>query len=169
MNLALAIGHRTVRVLIGALVLTIVACFLWVLISGFIKYRQNARAVEVLSAARQFDIVIQQQALDASTTDDSSLGYPADIGELSAQGYLARYAGSYLKAEDVDKFGKLFLIGNVSKQDPPETVVLRSKPGVVSGGGCVIFRKAGNGDILQASQTANIPGEPQRNPPYLVE
>jgi hypothetical protein len=168
-NLALLIGRRTVRVLIGSFILTVVACFLWVLISGFIKYQQSNRAVEVLRAARQFDVAIQQQALDAATTDDSSLGYPADTREASAREYLARYAGSYLKAEEVDEYGKLFLIGNVSKQDPPETIVLKSKPGVISGGGCVIFRKAGDGAILQSRQVAHIPGDPQRDPPYLAE
>jgi len=168
-NLALLIGQRTVRVLIGSLILTVVACFLWVLISGFIKYQQANRAVKVFNAARLFNLAIQQQALDAATTGDSSLGYPADTRVESAKQYLARYAGTYLNAEEVDEYGKLFLIGSVSKQDPPETIVLKSKPGVISGGGCVIFRKAGDGAILQARQMANIQGDPPRNPPYLAD
>lgn len=169
MDLALQIGRRTVKVLIGSVILVIVACFLWILISGFIRYRQNTHTVEVLSSARQFHMAMQQRVLDGVSTDDPSLGYPADIHMVSAKEYLDRYAGAYLTSDDVKQFEKYFLFGNVSQKDPAETIVLKSKPGVISGGGCIIFRKAGDGAILQARQTANIPGEPPRSPAYLSE
>lgn len=61
-----------------------------------------------------------------------------------------------------------FLIGNVAADDPPETIVIRTKPGLFSSGHVVVLLK--NGDAQVVRTESEIPGTPPpRDPPYLGE
>lgn len=132
----------------------------------------RAEMTQTLSHAKQIHLAVTQMALDGRTTQDKSLGLPADVGIRSVAELKERLiSANYLSAEDVAKleFDK-FLFGNVSAADPAETIFIRTKPGAYPNGSLIFMDVEGNGRLLTKRQTHQMTGEdPPRQPAYLPE
>lgn len=175
----------------------------------------RAQMTQTLSNARQLHVATQQMALDASTTGDPSLGWPADMegggswsswanaicglgagsGAASGAGYLS--TNDFVKlisapgvivpqtANPASASKSALLVYNVGESTPGATVFISShnftnkaSPSALSdtakpygNKGFIVFRKGGDGQILQARQfnQTNIIGsyvtELSGNPP----
>ncbi len=128
--------------------------------------KEKAQAALQLSNARQIHLAMQMAALDAATAGKKGVGWPADAGLSSvAEVKQMLVAGDYLTAKQAESIGfENFLIGNVSEEDPPDTVFIKSKP--VAGKPPVVFRKGGDGEIVRRGQT-EIGIVPPRDPRFL--
>ena len=127
---------------------------------------ERGEAMPTLSSARQIQLVLQMASIDRTSTGNKNIGLPADVG-LSTVGEVKQMliAGNYLTAGDLEKLGvEQFLIGNVSENDPPNTILLKSKP--APGKRSVVFLKGGDGLILSPGQAARGI-DPPRDPPFL--
>lgn len=127
---------------------------------------------QTLSQAKQIHLAVSQMALDGRTTDNKSLGFPADAGIRSVADLKERLINErYLTAEDIERleFDK-FLIGNVSSVDPSETILIRSKPATYPDGSVVYMRLGGDGRLLTKRQIDQMDAQdPPRQPAYLPE
>jgi hypothetical protein len=129
---------------------------------------EQSRMAQWASDCRKFHMMIQEAVLDDSLGNQAHLMWPADAGITSAHEFLDRYVKrNYITEDQAKQFNKMFLIGNVSAADPGDTILFRSKPGIAKRG-AIVLRKTGEGQIISSRQTANIRGDPPRNPPYLA-
>jgi Zn-dependent protease with chaperone function/type II secretory pathway pseudopilin PulG len=122
---------------------------------------QKAKSVQELSNAKQIFLALEQASLDGKIVDDKTLGFPADAHITSvSQLKQILVKNRYLTDYDLIKLGlDHFAVGNVSENDPDNTIVLRNSS--------VIFYKRGNGAILRrGQQPSGI--DPPRSPAYLV-
>lgn len=132
-------------------------------VPGILGRVWQGRMTDTLTRAEQIHGAIELMALDTAT------GWPADAGiksvtELKAvlvkKGYLSEDELQKLRFED-------FEIGNVSKSDPGDTVLLRSSP---DKRGVLIFQKDGDAAIPRLRPRAPRPGnDPPREPAYLPQ
>lgn len=149
----------------------------------------RGQMTQTLSNCKQLHLATQQMALDATTTGDTNLGWPGDIGGGSPT--FAAWAtnitgGNYLTASDFAKLlsapavvvpvpasnavptKSAIVVYAVAENSEGNTVFLSSAnfTNSASGGtapiatakpygnkGFIVFRKAGDGAILQSRQT----------------
>lgn len=127
----------------------------------------QAQLTQDLSDARTLYSVMQMAA------EDGEVPFPADSGITSQKAYLALLADKDLLSEsDVDLFTERLSIANVSRNDPPETICIRTKPGPNDRVGFSVLRMAGDGDVIarrNADNTGIIGKEPPRSPAYLTD
>jgi prepilin-type N-terminal cleavage/methylation domain-containing protein len=147
----------------------------------------RGQMTQTLSNAKQLHLATTQMALDATTTGDTNLGWPGDLGGSWAAWATNLVGGSYLSTNDFKKLitapgvvptsdnpaspGKSgILVYAVAENSDGATVFISSAnfTNSESGGsaplatakpygnkGFVVFRKAGDGAILQARQTGS--------------
>lgn len=129
---------------------------------------QMGRATQVLSNAKQVQLATSVMALDRTTTEDKSLGWPADVGVKTVAEFKALLVEKeYLGGEDVEAL-KIddFQIGNVSETDPDNTIFLRAIMPSGSRSIPIIMLKSGEGRIIRSnSEPFGI--DPPRDPAYL--
>lgn len=144
----------------------------------------RGQMTQTLSNMKQLHLASQQMALDATTTGDSTLGWPGDIGGSWTAWASNMVGGSYMTTNDFTKMisapgvvptnnpqspGKsAVIVYSVGESSEGATVFLSSAnfTNTLSGGvkpiatakpygdkGYIVFRKAGDGTILQARQT----------------
>lgn len=93
--------------------------------------------------------------------------FPADIGAISKREYFKKLVDEeYLTQADSDRLSARFSVGNVSRNDPPDTTALRSM--LLGTSGYVIFQMNGEGRVIR--QQKGKPSEakdPPRTPAYL--
>jgi type II secretory pathway pseudopilin PulG len=151
---------------IGMLVL-VPAILFALAIPAIVTAKEKAKMTQWLSNMKQIHLVLQQAQLDSKTTGDSKLGFPADAKYTSAaQVKKMLIENGYLKADDLDRlqFDKIS-IGNVSADDPPDTILLQSKP--ENGRSTIIFLKGGDGRIERPGQQPS--GRPPPRTPAFLE
>jgi len=147
------------------IVIPILAALALPAISGAL---QKAQATQHLSEGRQIQLAIEQMVNDGKAKSDKSLGYPADAGITTGSDLKSRLVkGGYLSDEDLAKLHfDEFEFGNVSENDPGNTITLRLQPKPPAHY-LIIFEKNGDGSIFLKSQ--RVLGEnPPRDPPYLA-
>ena len=148
---------------IGMLIL--VPIFAALAIPAIAQARARAQGAQMLSNMKQIHLAMQQAQLDAKTTGNNKLGFPADMKFTSAaQVKQMLVENSSLTAADLDRlqFDKIS-IGNVSVDDPPDTILLQAKTN--TGKSTIIMKKGGDGRIERAGQSVGRP--PPRDPPFL--
>ena len=127
--------------------------------------QERAKARQTLSNMTQIHLALQTAALDATTDGDKKVGWPADAKMKSkADVKQMLISKGYLKAEELDKlhFDKIS-VGNVSEEDPSDTIVLQCKTD--SGKFTLVARKSGEVLILRPGQSPGNP--PSRTPAFL--
>jgi len=149
----------------------------------------KGQQTQTLSNMKQLHLATQQMALDATTTGDTNLGWPGDVGDKSFTTWATNLlGGSYLSPTDLAKLlsapGVIVPAGQSNAAPTKSAVIVysvteNSDGGTVflttanftnsaSGGtapsanakpygqkGFVVFRKAGDGAILQQRQTGS--------------
>ncbi len=126
---------------------------------------ERGKAIQSLKNARQIHLAVQMAAADADAEGKKDIGWPADAGLSSvAEVKQMLVAGGYLTAADAQKLFEGFMIGNVSEEDPPDTIFIKSKP--VSGKPSIVFRKGGDGAVYRMGQT-EAGTMPPRDPQFL--
>lgn len=145
----------------------------------------RGQMTQTLSNAKQLHLATTQMALDATTTGDTNLGWPGDLGGTWAAWASNIVGGGYLSTNDFKKLisapgvvpttdnpsapGKSgVLVYAVAENSDGSTVFISSAnfSNTATGGtapsatakpygnkGFVVFRKAGDGAILQPRQT----------------
>jgi prepilin-type N-terminal cleavage/methylation domain-containing protein len=149
----------------------------------------RGQMTQTLSNMKQLHLVSQQMALDSTTTGDTNVGWPGDMGSWSA--WSSNIVGGYMTTND---FLKMLAAPGITP--PPNTSPVGLTPGVAGGRailvypvgetndssyvlfttsnftnsatggsrplatalpygekGFVVFRKGGDGAVLQARQT----------------
>ena len=149
---------------ISILIMAIVAIFTLLALPGIKMGVERSKAQEMLSNMKQIHLVLQQVALDGTTTGDKTIGWPADAHLKSKAELKKMVVPAYISDGDYDRmqFDKIS-IGNVSENDPADTILLEYKP--ASGGPAVVFLKSGDGQVSRAGQTFGNP--PPRDPAFL--
>ncbi len=148
----------------------------------------KGQMTQTLSNMKQLHLATQQMALDATTTGDTNLGWPGDVGGTFAAWSSNLQAGNYLTPNDLAKLlsapgvivpaptsngtptKSALILYKVTENSDGATVFLSSANFVNStnGGnalqatskpygnkGYLVFRKAGDGTILQPRQTGS--------------
>ncbi len=147
----------------------------------------RGQMTQTLSNCKQLHLATQQMALDATTTGDTNLGWPGDLGGAFGPWATNLMGGNYLSKSDFAKLlsapsvvvpvpadvttvptKSAILVYKVAENSDGNTVFLSSAnfTNTASGGvalvptakpygnkGYIVFRKAGDGAILQARQT----------------
>lgn len=148
----------------------------------------RGQMTQTLSNCKQLHLATQQMALDATTTGDTNLGWPGDIGGSWSAWSTNIVGGNYLTASDFAKLlsapavavpvpatnaaptKSAIIAYKVAENSEGNTVFLTSanftntatwgtaplataKP--YGNKGFIVFRKAGDGAILQSRQTGN--------------
>ncbi len=128
---------------------------------------ERGQATQKLNNARQIQLAFQTLALDRSASGNGNTGWPADAGLNSVADVKKMLIDAgCLTAEDAEKLGfENFLIGNVSENDPPETIIIKSRnPDEKLG---IIFKKSGDGALYRNGQADPEAQDPPRSPAYL--
>lgn len=81
--------------------------------SALVKGQQT----QVLSNMKQLHLATQQMALDATTTGDTNIGWPGDLGGSFSRWATNLVGGNYLSTNDFDK-----LLSAAGKLTPPGTM-----------------------------------------------
>ncbi len=145
----------------------------------------RGQMTQTLSNSKQLHLATQQMALDATTTGDTNLGWPGDLGGSWGAWATNLVGGNYLTTNDFKKLisapgvvptadnpaspGKSgIIVYKVAENSEGATVFISSAnfTNTTTGGtaptktakpygdkGYVVFRKAGDGAILQPRQT----------------
>ena len=126
---------------------------------------ERGKATQSLNSARQIAIAMQAAALDALTTGQKNTDWPADANlDSVAEVKQMLVANNYLSEGDAKKLGfENFLIGNVSEEDPPSTILIKSRQ---SANYQIVIQKSGDGAILRSGQTEKGT-TPPRDPAFL--
>lgn len=157
-------GKAVAGLITGYLSILILAALTAFALPGIRMGIERANAQQMLSNMKQCHLVLLQVALDAKSTGDKTIGWPADAQLKSKAELKKMVVPTYISAEDYDRmqFDEIS-IGNVSENDPADTIVLEYKP--ANGGSTVIFLKSGDGKVSKAGQTFGNP--PPRTPAFL--
>jgi len=148
-----------------SIVLTIVIPF--IVLPAITVGTPNPREIQLLSNAKQIHLATLIANRDRDLEGDKSLGFPADIGCRSAQQFIELLVkGDYIGRVDLPYLHlEEFEIGNVSAEDPGDTILVQSKPND-SRVRKVVVTKDGTSQIVR--KNAPSPGKvPPRNPPFL--
>ncbi|MFZ4483263.1 MAG: hypothetical protein ACOYOL_04700 [Chthoniobacterales bacterium] len=127
---------------------------------------ERGKLTQSLNNARQINLALMTASIDALTNGKKNIGYPVDarLGSVAEVKQML-INESYLTSADAEKIGfEKFLIGNVSVDDPDDTILIKSKP--VPGQASIVFRKAGDGEIVQPGRP-EFGSPPPREPPFL--
>lgn len=162
----------------------------------------RGQMTQTLSNLKQMHLVAQTMALDATTTGDTNIGWPGDLGTKTWAGWVTNAVPGYIKTNDMAKLlsapgitvpatatldsltpgvnanGRAVVLYLVSETNNNNTVLFSSAnfTNTASGGsalssaslpygdkGYIVFRKGGDGAILQARQIGstftNVIGE----------
>lgn len=175
-------------------VISIIAILASLAIPAVTSALARGQMTQTLSNMKQLHLVAQQMALDATTTGDTNIGWPGDLGTKSWQGWVSNAVPGYIKTNDMAKLlsapgitvpatatlanltpgaganGRAVVLYLVSETNNNNTVLFSSAnfTNSVSGGGAlnasslpygdkgfVVFRKGGDGAILQARQVGD--------------
>jgi len=168
-------------------VISIIAILASLALPALTKSLVRGQMIQTLSNMKQLHLATQQMALDATTTGDTNLGWPGDIGGSWEAWATNLVGGSYMSTNDFKKMisapgvvptsenpgqpGKsavvLYAVGENSEG---ETVFLSSanftndadggkaplataKP--YGNNGYIVYRKGGDGSILQSRQAGS--------------
>lgn len=119
-----------------------------------------------MNQARQLHLAVVTAAIDGSMDVAPDTGWPADAGIHSVAEFKEMLVrGGYLTERDLQQIGlENLVIGNVSANDPEDTIFLKSKP--TPGRPVMILRKGGDGRIYRPDEP--LEGrDPPRAPAYL--
>lgn len=150
---------------IGLLVLPL-AILVALAIPAIVSAKERAKMTQELSNMRQIHLAMQQAQLDGKTTGNPKTGFPADMKFTSAaQVKKMLIENNYLTADDLNRlqFDKIS-IGNVSSDDPADTILLQAKS--KNGRAAIVFQKGGAGMITRAGQQP-YGRPPPRTPAFL--
>ena len=142
------------------------AIFFALAFPAVIAAKERAKATLMLSNMRQIHFALVQAQTDGKSTGDPKFGFPADANFTSAdQVKKMLIENNLLTATDLAKlqFDKIS-IGNVSVNDPPDTITLQAR----SENGKLIMTvlKDGSGQLTRQGQP--LPGQPPpRSPAFL--
>ena len=109
--------------------------------------------------------------MQTAASQSNGVPFPADIGAITKRGYLKKLVDeAYLTQADSDRLSARLSIGNISRNDPPETITLRSKPIDGQKSGFVILQMNGEGRVLR-QENDQLPEakDPPRTPAYLPD
>ena len=132
---------------------------------------ERNRLIRIVSAGKQVFIAMQEAELDRKQ-NGSGVGYPAESGAHSTKSYLELLVQhGYLTREDLALFGGL-VITNVSEDDPPNTIIMISRPyyeyltqGARFPKGYVVIRNGG--DAQSGVKPISLSDFPRRTPSVL--
>jgi len=177
-------GFTLIELLVVISIIAILASLALPAITGAMV---RGQMTQTLSNMKQLHLASQQMALDATTTGDTNLGWPGDVGGSWTAWATNIVYGNYMSANDFKKMISApgVIPGSTNPAEPGKSAVVvyavaeNSEGGTVflssanftnsaSGGntlsadakpygnkGYVVYRKAGDGSILQARQTGN--------------
>lgn len=177
-------GFTLIELLVVISIIAILASLALPAITGAMV---RGQMTQTLSNMKQLHLASQQMALDATTTGDTNLGWPGDVGGTWSAWATNIVGGNYMSANDFKKMisapgviptstnpatpGKsAVVVYSVAENSEGGTVFLSSAnfTNSSSGGntlladakpygnkGFVVYRKAGDGSILQARQTGS--------------
>ena len=120
-----------------------------------------------LENAKEIYTHLIQANIDSSTTDTKKWGFPFDAGYKSTSEYKKMLTDeSYIGTKLLQKLDfQSFLIGNISDDDSPNTIILMSRPDNSS---CkVVILKNGQGAVLKNEESYGE--KPPREPAFLKE
>ncbi len=120
--------------------------------------------------AQQIHLAIEKMVSHAQTTEDKSLGYPADAGITSASELKARLikSGALTEADATRLHFSAFKYGHISASDPGNTIEIMFEP--ESAGPTaftVVVDKVGTPRLLPAGRLNEVQAPP-REPAYLA-
>ena len=152
-----------VSIVISLVVLPILAA---IAIPAVVNAKENAMAIQQVVNAQQICHAISQSSERGDSQSAGKSGFPADMGAQSANQVAAMLVeGGFLTVGDLKRLHfDQFLIGNVSKKDPADTVLLRSKPNKPYSM-IAIVRRDGSGQIAKSNST--LGKVPPRDPQFL--
>lgn len=137
-------------------------------VPAIVSLRDRVAMTSDLNNARQIHLAVTQMSLDGTATDNTTLGFPFDVGITTVTQLKSLLVeNNYLTAEEADALGfEKFLIGNISESDPPSTVFIRSRPDDAPGP-TIIFLMSGDGTVHKPSKTSTGV-DPPREPTWLA-
>ena len=175
-------GFTLIELLVVISIIAILASLALPAITGALA---KGQMTQTLSNMKQLHLATQQMALDATTSGDTNLGWPGDIGGTWSAWATNLVGGNYMTSNDFKKMitapgviptaldpaapGKSAIqVYQVGENSEGATVFLTSAnfTNTAAGGtaptatakpygnkGYIVYRKAGDGTILQARQT----------------
>jgi hypothetical protein len=91
--------------------------------------QEKGKCTQQLSNGRQVYILLQSASLDAAAKGTHEVGFPADIKAVSLQEVCdSLVSHDYIKQDTLKNLLEGYEMGNVSSEDPPKTILLRSMP-----------------------------------------
>ncbi len=154
----------------------------------------RGQMTQTLSNMKQLHLVAQQMALDATTTGDTTIGWPGDMNPASWANWSTNVVGGYMTTNDFAKMlsapgvtapqntspsaltigattnGRAIILYKVTETNDSSAVLFTSSnfTNTATGGarpspsgkpygekGFLVFRKGGDGAVLQARQAGN--------------
>ena len=90
---------------------------------------EKGKCTQQLSNGRQVYILLQSASLDAAAKGTHEVGFPADIKAVTLQEVFdSLVSHDYSKQDTLKNLLAGYEMGNVSSEDPPKTILLRSIP-----------------------------------------
>lgn len=121
-----------------------------------------------MKAGAAAKIAMREQRLQAAIRKSGLWPADAGIASASALGEALIEKGAATR-EEVDGFGiEDFLVGNVSAEDPGDTILICTKPGSLMQGMVSVFYKDGSNAVFP-SEGEMRGNPPPREPQYLAE
>ena len=152
-----------VSIALSLVVLPILAA---IAIPAVVNAKEHAIAIQQVLNAQQICHAIAQSSERADSESAGKSGFPADMGAQSANQVAAMLVeGGFLSAGDLKRLHfDQFLIGNVSKKDPADTILLRSKPAKPYSMVAIVLRD-GSGQAVKSNRP--VGNVPPRDPQFL--
>lgn len=151
-------------------VISIIAILAALAVPGITGAITKAQMTQVLNNMRQLHLITTQQELEATSTGDTTLGWPGDDGVNWEENMKEALGGGqdgeaqFEKLMRVQNKNRAVIVTNVKSSDPGNTIFLHTSNW--SGGslnaseplgenGFVVMRKAGDGAVLNRRQAGN--------------
>lgn len=123
-----------------SIVITVVAVMAALALPAITGALEKGKLTQQMSNGRQVYFLLQSASLNATAEGSNDKGFPADIKADSMQQVCdSLVSKGYLKEESIRSLVAGFEMGNVSSQDPTNTILLRSYPKKDGGPICVIL------------------------------
>jgi type II secretory pathway pseudopilin PulG len=146
---------------VAVLLLGVIATLALPAITGSLE---KEKAKQMLSNMKQLHLCVFQAQLDATTTGDTTIGFPASA-KIKTKAELKKMLTGYVSASDLDHLGfDKISVANVSDEDPADTIFLKAAS--PDGRYTIIFRKGGDGAIYRRGENI-LARDPPRSPAFL--